>query len=109
MAILGVLDFLKTSVEVLCCRVTQKETGTCKNLSQILPDRTCFSKMLFLIPIIQRNEFLDDRSWALTGISSHTEASDSLKEIAHLSQQSASPIVFVFSANFISLLGFPGI
>lgn len=37
------------------------------------------------------------------------EASDSLKEIAHLSQQRASPIVFVFGANFISLLSFPGI
>lgn len=65
--------------------------------------------MLFLIPVIQCNESLDDRYWTLTGISSCIEASDSLKEIAHLSQQPASPIVFVFSANFISLLSFPGI
>lgn len=66
-------------------------------------------KKLFLIPVIQWNESLDDRYWTLTGISSCIEASDSLKEIAHLSQEPASLTVFVFSANFISLLCFPGI
>lgn len=66
-------------------------------------------KKLFLIAIVQRNESLDDRYWTLTGISSCIEAGDSLKEIAHLSQQPASLSVFAFSANFISLLCFPGI
>lgn len=94
-------------MEVVYCKVIEKGVGAHKNSLQIL--QAFFFFFFFLILVMQWNEPLDDRYQTLTGISSCTEASDSLKEIAHLSQQPVPPTVFVFSANFISLLSFPGI